>query len=328
MIGRQDLAGDLLSRCGPPLAPQGATSRAPTGDARPVPLAVSGGPDSLALVVLVARAGLEAVAIHVDHGLRPGSAGEAELVREAARRFGLGFERRRVEVAPGPDLEARARRARYEVLPEGVLLAHTMDDRAETMLINLMRGAGLDGLTSMRPVGTSPAGRQLRRPLLGLRRLETRSLCDAEQLEPFADPSNDDPRFLRNRVRAELLPLIAKIAARDVVPILARQADLLAAEADLLDELAAPLDPTDARQLDAVPPPLARRALRRWLRSAAASPELHPPSAAEIDRVLEVVGRRARGCELVGGRFLRRRSGRLYLASAGQRCSSAETASQ
>jgi len=98
-----------------------------------------------------------------------------------------------------------------------------------------------------------------------------------------------------------------------MVPVLARQADLLSADADLLDELAAPLDPIDTRVLRDAPLPLARRAIRRWLRSPAAfgDPEAHPPSAAEVARVLGVVRGEAAGCELAGGRRVRRSSGRL-----------------
>ncbi|HEY3810540.1 MAG TPA: ATP-binding protein, partial [Acidimicrobiales bacterium] len=138
--GAPQLVDRLLARCAFPKA---------TG---PLALAVSGGTDSLALLVLAARAGLDAVAIHVDHGLRPGSAAEAEVVAEAAGRYGLPWETRAVAVPAGPDLEARARRARYQVLPPGVLTGHTMDDQAETVVLALLRGAALDGLAGMRAI--------------------------------------------------------------------------------------------------------------------------------------------------------------------------------
>jgi tRNA(Ile)-lysidine synthase len=276
-------------------------------------LAVSGGADSLALLVLASRAGLDAVAVHVDHGLRPGSAREAELVAAAAARFGLGFESRPVEVQPGPDLEARARRARYDALPPGVMTGHTMDDQAETVLLNVLWGAGLDGLAGIRPT----ADGRPRRPLLRIRRAETAALCESVALTPVQDPSNLDPRFRRNRVRREVLPLLCDVAGRDVVPVLARQADLLSADAELLDDLAAPLDPTDTRVLRGAPLPLARRAIRRWLRSPAAfaDHEAHPPSAAEVARVLGVVRGEAAACELAGGRRVRRSGGRLDVAA-------------
>jgi tRNA(Ile)-lysidine synthase len=294
-----DLATGLLARCAFP----------DPGTAGRVALAVSGGPDSLALVILAAYAGLDAVAIHVDHGLRPGSQLEADAVAEAAGRYGLAFESRHVVVPPGPDLEARARSARYDVLPPGVITGHTMDDQAETVILNMLRGAGLDGLCGMRSDGH---GIGARRPLLGLRRFETAALCASEGLEPVADPSNADPRFRRNRVRHEVLPLLCDVAGRDVVPILARQAAILEADRAHLEALAGDIDPTDARALRAAPPALATRALRRWLRApAVAGPEQHPPSAAEVTRLMEVVLNTARACELSGGRRVERSGGRL-----------------
>ena len=276
-------------------------------------LAVSGGADSLALLVLAVRSGLDAVAVHVDHGLRAGSEAEAGVVEHAAARLGARFERRRIHVDPGPDLEARARRARYAALPDGGLTGHTMDDQAETVLLNILRGAALDGLSGMR---TGPNGR-VRRPLLGLRRAETAGLCALEGLAPVADPSNDDDRFRRNRVRHQVLPLLCDVADRDVVPVLARQAELIAADADLLQELAAGLDPTDARALRAAPAALARRAVRGWLRTpeAFADAEAHPPSADEVARVLAVAVGSARACELGGGRRVQRHAGRLRIVA-------------
>jgi hypoxanthine phosphoribosyltransferase len=271
-----------------------------------VTCAVSGGPDSLALLVLACAAlGEDAVtAVHVDHGLRPGSAAEAEVVRRAAERFGAGFRAVTVHVEPGPNLEARARAARYAALPPAALTGHTADDQAETVLLNLLRGAGLDGLGGMAPE---------RRPLRRLRRAETHALCGALGLDPVLDPSNDDPAFRRNRVRRELLPMLDDVAARDVVPVLARQADLLRDDAQLLGELAAALDPTDGRALAAAPPALARRAVRRWLREAAGGPEQHPPDAAAVERVLAVARSEAVACEVGGGGRVARTRGRLRL---------------
>jgi tRNA(Ile)-lysidine synthase len=134
-----------------------------------VTCAVSGGPDSLALLVLAIEAGCEVLAVHVDHGLRLGSADEADVVRAAAGRFGARFDARTARVDPGPNVEARARAARYAALPTDVLTGHTADDQAETIVLNLVRGAGLDGLRGM-PVP--------RRPIIRLRRHETQTLCD------------------------------------------------------------------------------------------------------------------------------------------------------
>jgi hypoxanthine phosphoribosyltransferase len=268
-----------------------------------VACAVSGGADSLALLVLAAAAGCVVTAVHVDHGLRPGSEAEAEVVASAAARFGARFESHRVTVVPGPNLEARARAARFGVLPGDVATGHTMDDQAETILVNLLRGAGADGLAGMEPGA--------RHPILGLRRHETHALCAAVGLVPVCDESNDDPAFVRNRIRHELLPLCAAVAGRDPVPLLARQAGVLRDEAALLDSLAAERlpDPADARAVAAAPRPLARRALRSWLREA--GDDGHPPSLAEVDRTLAVAAGTAVGTELTGGRRVRRTGGRL-----------------
>jgi tRNA(Ile)-lysidine synthase len=249
-------------------------------------------------LLLAAAAGCAVTAIHVDHGIRAGSAAEAGLVEEVASRVGASFRAERAVVAPGPNLEARAREARFAVLPANVLTGHTADDQAETVLLNLMRGAGLDGLGGMSPEG---------HPILGLRRSETRALCEAEGITPFEDPTNSDPTFRRNRVRAELLPLIDRVAEREVVPIVARQADLLREEAALLDELAGAIDPTDARALAGAPAPLARRALRTWLKQGCE----HPPSSAAIERALAVARGAALATDLGGGRRLGRTAGRL-----------------
>ena len=274
----------------------------PSGGA-PLACAVSGGADSLALLVLATAAGCAVTAVHVDHGLRPGSEGEAEVVASAAARFGARFESHRVTVAPGPNLEARARAARFGVLPGDVATGHTMDDQAETILVNLLRGAGADGLAGMEPGA--------RHPILGLRRHETHALCAAVGLVPVCDESNDDPAFVRNRIRHELLPLCAAVAGRDPVPLLARQAGVLRDEVALLDSLATERlpDPADARAVAAAPRPLARRALRRWLREA--GDDGHPPSLAEVDRTLAVADGSAVGTELTGGRRVRRTGGRL-----------------
>ena len=262
---------------------------------------MSGGADSLALLVLAAAAGLDVTAVHVDHGMRRGSAAEAGVVRDAAARFGAAFVAEQVEVVPGPNVEARARAARYAVLPPGALTGHTADDQAETVLLNLLRGAGVDGLAGIRPGPT--------KPLLGLRRAETRALCDELGLVPVDDPSNDDLSLRRNRVRHELVPLLDAIAERDVAAVLARQAGLLADDAALLDELAAAMDPTDARALVAAPPALARRAVRRWLYDGCD----HPPDSATVERVLAVARGDAKATEVGGGRRVHRSHRRLTM---------------
>jgi len=266
---------------------------------------VSGGADSLALLVLAVAAGCEVTAWHVDHGLRPGSGAEADVVAAAAARYGAGFRGVRVELAPGPNLEDRARRARRDALPADACTGHTADDQAETVLLALLRGAGVDGLAGMDP---------RRHPLLGLRRAETVALCRAEGLEPVRDPSNLDPAIRRNRVRHELLPLAGEIVARDPVPLLARTAALLRGDAELLASVAGEVDPTDARALAAAPLPQARRAVRAWLAGATPAPlPPYPPSAAAVERVLAVACGTAVACEVAGVGRVARRDGRLRI---------------
>jgi tRNA(Ile)-lysidine synthase len=264
--------------------------------------AVSGGPDSLALLVLAVAAGCQVTAYHVDHGLRPGSADEAAVVASAASAVGAEFVPLRVDCGPGPNLEARARKARAAVLPAGVATGHTADDLAETILLNLLRGAGLDGLVGMRP------GPQ--HPILAIRRFETEELVESLHLEVVRDPTNDDLRFRRNRVRHELLPLANEIAGRDVVALLCRQAALLADDAGMLAELASTIDPTSVPELAAAPLAIARRALRGWLRTM--TPDGQPPDAAALERIFDVVSGEHVAAEVVGGTRIRRSKGRLF----------------
>ena len=278
---------DLLSRCTFPESGAAVTC------------GVSGGADSAALLVLAVAAGCRATAVHVDHGLRAGSSEEADVVRRLCERVGAGFRAEYVELSDGPNLEARARAARYAVLPPDALTGHTADDQAETVLINLLRGAGASGIGAMRP---GP-----RRPMLAVRRSETHELCSMLGIEIVRDPSNTDPRHLRNRVRHELLPLMNELARRDLVPVLTRQADIARADADLLDELAATLDPTDAIALTAAPVPLARRAVRRWLTTE------HPPDLATVERVLAVARGDDVATETGDGRRVSRSRQRLAL---------------
>lgn len=270
----------------------------PSGSA--VTCAVSGGPDSLALLVLAVDAGLEVTAVHVDHGLREGSAAEADVVGSAATAVGAAFRAETVVVGDGGDLEARARRARHSVLPPDTLFGHTLDDQAETVLLALLRGTGLDGLAAMSPD---------RHPILQLRRQETEAICAEVGLEPVRDPSNDDPRHRRNRVRHEVLPLLDEVAERDVRPLLARAAAVAATDVALLDELAAAIDPADAVALASAPTALARRAVRRWLR--ACDPDGRPPDLASVERVLAVARGDAVAAQVTGGIEVRRSRQRL-----------------
>ena len=286
-----NVVAELLPRCEFP----------PAGSS--VSCAVSGGADSLALLALARAADLRVTAIHVDHQLRTGSANESGLVRRCAEEVGATFRSVTVQVGSGPNLEARARAARYAALPDDVMTGHTADDQAETMIINLLRGAGLNGLAAMRSVG-GPSG-QVRHPLMALRRRDTEAMCELLGWTAFIDPSNADESLLRNRIRHRVLPMLEETAGRDLVAILHREATLLGDDADLLDSLAEAIDPTDARAVAAAPTPLARRAIRRWLTTA------HPPDAATVERVLSVARGDAVACELPGGGRVSRKNQRL-----------------
>ncbi len=280
---------DLLARC---------TFPAP-GTA--VACGLSGGPDSAALVALAAATGLEVTAWHVDHGLRSSSGCDAEAARAIATRLGAAFELRRVRVDPGPNLEARARIARYEALPDDVLVGHTADDRAETVLFNIGRGGGLAGAAAPHTgVG---------RPLLRLRRFETHALCEQLALACVHDPMNDDRSFARVAIRHEVMPALAEALGRDPVPLLNRHADLASQALEVVAELAADVDPTSAAELSAAPAAVAAEALRGWIAAEVGS----PPTAASIDRVLDVAHGRCVATEITGGHRVARTAGRLRI---------------
>jgi tRNA(Ile)-lysidine synthase len=186
----------------------------------------SGGPDSNALLhalaLLRARVGHGLVAVGVDHGLRPGAAAELDVAAGVARAEGVPFERAVVAVEPGANLQARAREARHQALQRCasrsdatvVALAHTADDRAETVLLRLLRGAGPRGLAALPPRSRSPtgAGVDVVRPLLRARRSDVLAHLQRHRVPHADDPSNQDARFLRVRVRRELLPLLEELS--------------------------------------------------------------------------------------------------------------------
>jgi len=260
-------------------------------------LAVSGGPDSMALlrgaarlVETEARARRLTIA-HLDHGLRPDSGDDAAFVADAAARLNLLCLIRRTDVTAvarveGRSIEDAGRVVRYrflaEIAPEGsyIATAHTADDAAETVILNLMRGSGLTGVRGM------PARRgRIVRPLLGERRTTLRTLLDAAGVAYRLDQSNDDPAFLRNRVRGELMPLLDALRP-GAVDRIGQFAQLAADDDALLDEIARRelLRRTmpDA-QIDWHDPP--SRALgRRVLRLAVGDPA---PSAERIEALLE-----------------------------------------
>jgi tRNA(Ile)-lysidine synthase len=210
---------------------------------------LSGGADSLALAAAVAfeapKCGVRAIAVTVDHALQPGSADAAS--RAAAQAEGLGLEARivRVGVAGGGGPEAAAREARYAALAgaagrEGaaaVLVGHTLDDQAETVLLGLARGSGATSLQGMTPVGRSADGVELRRPLLDVRRATTRAACVAEGLMAWDDPHNADLRYSRVRVRERVLPVLEAELGPGVAEALARTAAQLREDAEAFEEM-------------------------------------------------------------------------------------------
>ncbi|MDO9497054.1 MAG: tRNA lysidine(34) synthetase TilS, partial [Nocardioides sp.] len=221
-------------------------SLADVGD-QPVVVACSGGADSLALL---AAAAFEArsrrwrvIGVTVDHGLQEGSA--EHTARVVAQMVGLGADETasaRVQVeAGGQGPEAAAREARYTVLQEmaghfgaeAVLLGHTLDDQAETVLLGLTRGSGGRSIAGMRPTFDG-----FRRPLLGIRRSQTEAACRAEGIDFWTDPHNDDPRFTRSRVRHTVLPLLERELGPGVAETLARTAEQLRPDMEALDRLA------------------------------------------------------------------------------------------
>ena len=289
-LQHHELVQELLSRTHFP-----SVTEMPHG----VACAVSGGADSVSLLILAVAKGHRVTAYHVDHGLRTGSENEFSLVENVCQSFGATAVSLRADLADGPNLEARARQARFALLPPDVLTGHTADDQAETVLINLMRGAGTEGLSGMRYTHS--------KPILHLHRHETEALCAAFNVALVNDPSNSDPRFQRNRVRHELLPLLNSIAQRDVAQLIARESQLIGDDEKFLQDLASVIDVLDAPALAAAPLPLSRRAIRMWL----ADP--YPPDAATVERVLDVARGIHPGCEIGGGKQVRRSNQRLRL---------------
>lgn len=288
-------------------------------------VACSGGPDSLALAaaasVVAGRRSLPVRAAVVDHGLQPGSAELAAGVVEQLDGIGVPAEVLTVTVRPdGEGLEASARDARYAALDaaatdeEIVLLGHTLDDQAETVLLGLARGSGTRSLAGM----AVRRGRFVR-PLLGVRAATTRQACAELGLRAWSDPHNEDARFTRVRVRERVLPVLEAELGPGIAEALARSATLVRADADLLDELAAaelaarPGPDLDCGWLLSLPPALLGRVLRDWLRASGAS-DLSAGHVASVSAlVTDWHGQRWAG---VPGVRVHRRDGRLVVASA------------
>jgi tRNA(Ile)-lysidine synthase len=274
---------DALARIAPDLAA-----------ATPLALAVSGGPDSLAMLLLAADAGYRIAVLTVDHGLRPAAAGEAAYVAEvcAERRIPQTTLRATVTVG-GEGVQAAARRARYAAMggwcaENGVrflLTAHHADDQAETLLMRLARGSGLAGMAGIRARRPLEGVQvELLRPLLGVRKLDLVALVEAAGLRLIADPSNDEPSY--DRTVARRLLLGGGLDSARAAATAAHLADAEAALAWTADEAWAGRARVDAAvvELDArgLPDELVRRLVMRAIVTVVPSAAPDGPAVARL----------------------------------------------
>ncbi|KGI70082.1 tRNA lysidine(34) synthetase TilS [Mycolicibacterium rufum] len=241
-------------------------------------VALSGGPDSLALTAVAATL-RPTTALIVDHGLQAGSPAVAATARDQALTLRcVAAQVLCVDVGTEGGPEAAARAARYAALEQAragapVLLAHTLDDQAETVLLGLGRGSGARSIAGMRPHDPPWC-----RPLLGVRRGITHAACAELALTPWQDPHNTDPRYTRVRLRTEVLPLLDDVLGGGVAEALARTATALREDNDALDGLAAdaaaggePGADLPVASLTPLPAALRRRVIRGWLLAGGAA---------------------------------------------------------
>jgi tRNA(Ile)-lysidine synthase len=293
--------------------------------------ACSGGQDSLALAAALAfvapRAGLRGGAVTVDHGLQEGSADHATSVAAILRGLGLDPVRAVTVTVDGPGgLEAAARAARYAALEKAaadagaaaVLLGHTLDDQAETVLLGLARGSGPRSLAGM-----PPRRGLFIRPLLGVRRTVTAGACEALGLSAWSDPHNTDRRFARVRVRLDALPALEAALGPGVTEALARTADQLRDDAEVLEKIAASErgrddSPMSADSLAELPGAVRTRVLRSA--ALAAGCPAGALTAAHVARIEELVTdwRGQRGVDLPGGVRAARRRGEVVFEPQAQ----------
>lgn len=324
------------------LAARSLTDAAGAGHGRTLLVGLSGGGDSAALLLLLAdtegRHGWRVRAAHVDHRIQESEiragfrAGAARAARIAGVPLDVVEADADAERAAGGGIEAAARRVRYRALAEIagrrraelIAVAHTLDDQAETVLLHLVRGTGIDGLAGMPPIGPVPeveTDLRLARPLLGLTRADTRRVCAQFDFEPAEDPTNLDLSQLRNRLRHELLPRLREINPR----IDAGLADLAASargDRELLESLAldalgevragpSQFPALDRRSLFGYPPALQARVLRMFAASRGARLTFERTRAA-----LAVLARGHGTVELGCGRALRVAGGRVAVAES------------
>ncbi|MER5744227.1 tRNA lysidine(34) synthetase TilS [Streptomyces sp. NPDC059913] len=320
----------------PELAEAGAGRQRPTLPERPdtplVLVACSGGADSMALASALAfeapKLSVRAGGITVDHGLQAGSDTRAAEVAERLTALRLDpVEAVAVRVGHDGGPEAAAREARYAALDAAaerhgaaaVLLGHTRDDQAETVLLGLARGSGIRSLSGM-AAASGPAGRY-RRPFLQLDRQTARTACLAQSLPVWDDPHNTDPAYTRSRLRHEGLPALEKALGKGVVEALARTAQLSRDDADALDTWAAEADRAvrdeagrlECAKLYALPPAVRRRVLRRAVMEAGSpAGSLFARHIEEVDRLI-TGWRGQRAINLPGRVEAMRQGGRLVI---------------
>ena len=269
----------------------------------PAIIGLSGGPDSLAMAAAAAAERKDVRCVVVDHGLQDGSAEVAERAVQTVQAFGLAAEIGRVDVPPG-NLEAAARRARYEALlayGADVWVGHTADDQAETLLLGALRG---------NPSGMAPRNGRIVRPFLGIRRADTVGACEELGLDPWHDPMNADPAFRRVAMRKRVLPLLSELLGGDAVPALAATADRIAADQALIASLTDLAPTTSCAELAEDAGPVRRRRLAAWLVA-----EGVPVQGDQLDAVEAlVVDWHGQGpVAVAGGRAVVRESGQLAI---------------
>ncbi|WP_406124830.1 tRNA lysidine(34) synthetase TilS [Streptomyces canus] len=298
-------------------------------------VACSGGADSMALASALAfeapKLGIRAGGVTVDHGLQPGSDLRAEEVALRLRELGLDpVESTAVTVGRDGGPEAAARDARYAALDAAaerhgaaaVLLGHTRDDQAETVLLGLARGSGTRSLSGMAAVSGGPgAARRYRRPFLELDRQIARKACMVQSLPVWDDPHNTDPAYTRSRLRHEGLPALEKALGKGVVEALARTAQLSRDDADALDAWARQAEASvrdavgllECAKLYALPPAVRRRILRQAaIEAGAPAGSLFARHIEEVDRL--ITGWRGQGAINLPGKVVaQRQGGRLVI---------------
>jgi tRNA(Ile)-lysidine synthetase-like protein len=296
-------------------------------------VSVSGGPDSVCLLESLVRLRrlfrIRLEVFHFDHALRDDSADDAAYVRRLAERHGLPFHLRVASSQPrrGMSVEAWATAergdasdaVRSEIGATVVAEAHTLDDQAETVLLNVIRGTGLEGVAGIPPRGGDRSQRRRRpavivQPLLEVERAEVEAFCRALRLRPRRDPMNDDTRFLRAAIRHDVIPTIERAVGRDVKRPIARTAENLRADRDVIDHLTvlalggvveeerARGVRFDVARLLGLQPVIARRVIRMGVYNVLSSDDAAPWSKDAIEAVLDLAnGRPGRRRDLPNG---------------------------